>query len=79
MTMSNPTLPTNPPESRDSARYTARQEREMGVTDDKGHKLQPSGAFVMIALTYVFVAAVAVAVVAIILHYTGAGSTPSSM
>lgn len=82
MTMSNPTgtaqpNPSSVPTSKqnDTARYTPQQEREMGVTDSAGHKVQPSGAFMMIALTYVFVAAVAVAVVAIIMHYSGGPST----
>ena len=86
MTMSNPNLgasqpnPSIPPTSKanDTARYTPQQEVEMGISDGKGGpKVQPSGAFAMIALTYVFIAAVGVVIVALIMHFSGAG-TPAT-
>jgi hypothetical protein len=56
----------------DSARYTEQQEREMGAKDDGGRTIQPQGAFVMIALTFVGVAAVAAVVIVVILRFSGA-------
>lgn len=76
--MSNisPRSPDAPPSETanapDPARYTAQQEREMGVRDDKGRTIQPSASFVMIALTFVGVAAVGAVVIAVILRFSGA-------
>lgn len=57
--------PSETANSPDPARYTEQQEREMGVVDDSGHKIQPQGAFLMMGWMYVLVAGVA-AVIALI-------------
>lgn len=66
------TRPSETPVPPDPARYTTQQEREMGVMDDKGRKIQPQGAFLMIGWSYVFAAGVGAVIVAIILRFTGA-------
>lgn len=55
----------------DPARYTGQQEREMGVTDDKGRSIQPQGAFLMMGWSYVLAAGVGAVIVAIILRFMG--------
>jgi hypothetical protein len=66
-----PSSPRPPIDPHDPARYTDQQEREMGVVDDQGRRIQPAASFVMIALTFVGVAAVAVVVVMIVLRMMG--------
>lgn len=76
--MSNlsPRSPDAPPNETanqpDPARYTVQQEREMGVRDDAGRTIQPSASFVMIALTFVGIAAVAAVIIVVILRFSGA-------
>lgn len=52
------------------SRYTPQEEREMGVRDEKGRTIQPTNAFIMIALGFVGVAAILLVVAVVIMKMT---------
>lgn len=58
-------LPSTP------AVFTAQQQREMGVMDDKGRTIQPMNAFLMIVLGFLGVAVVLLAIIVVVWKLTG--------
>lgn len=51
--------------------FTPQQEREMGVTDEKGRTIQPTNAVLMLLLGFIGVSAVMVVIVIVIMRLMG--------